>query len=308
MEDKNNGGSFMAVNQEQIDNMVNAASQDDSEAKLKNLEQEVDLIKTSIKRLLMDFRERMNDLENPHTTASSGSESIAPDGGAALDAASDAQKSALEAREAALDAKELQMDATKAKLYAETRNESPKNQHDPETPSFNEDNKVLDARLLALLKSQIADSHKSGSLSTPHANEKLKLNKVYHLFRWTHGSVRKFGHDRLEIMLESYRIMGYLSKASVDEIRGISRLMPGNLGEENEVDPEEFVSVLYNLNRILEPNDISLDRDMIEVLTVHRQKETGKHGDLSDFSLSEMKKSSPDKPKVDERMNLAYRI
>ena len=299
----------MAIDQEQVDHILAGTIGDDPDAKLKNLEQEVDLIKTSIKRLLMDIRERVNEIENPHTLASFGSDRVTPDGVSALDEdIREAQQSALKAREAALDDKESQMDATKAKLDAETRNESPKKQHEPETPSVNEDENILDDRMFALLKSQIADSHKSGSLSHLHTNEKLRLNKVYHLFRWTHETVRKFGHDRLEIMLESYQTMGYLSKASVDEIRGISRLMPGNLGDENEVGPDEFVSALYNLNRILKPNDISLDRDMIDVLTVHRQKETGKHGDLSDFSLSEMNKSSPDKPKVDEKMILPYRI
>ena len=62
----------MAVNQSQVDHIITAASEDDPEVKLQNLEREVDLIKTSIKRLLMDIRERMNELENPFTLAASG--------------------------------------------------------------------------------------------------------------------------------------------------------------------------------------------------------------------------------------------
>ena len=57
----------MAVNQSQVDHIITAASEDDPEVKLQNLEREVDLIKTSIKRLLMDIRERMNELDNPFT-------------------------------------------------------------------------------------------------------------------------------------------------------------------------------------------------------------------------------------------------
>ena len=104
-------------------------------------------------------------------------------------------------------------------------------------------------------------------------NEKLRLQKVYKLFKWTNQSVKKFGHDRLEIMLESYRAMGYITKESCDEIREISRLMPANLGEEHEVGPDEFVAELYALNRILAPSDTSLDRDMIEVMMEKRQQE-----------------------------------
>ena len=45
----------MAVNQAQVDHIITAASEDDPEVKLQNLEREVDLIKTSIKRLLIFF-------------------------------------------------------------------------------------------------------------------------------------------------------------------------------------------------------------------------------------------------------------
>ena len=62
----------MAVNQSQVDHIITAASEDNPEVKLQNLEREVDLIKTSIKRLLMDIRERMNELENPFTLAATG--------------------------------------------------------------------------------------------------------------------------------------------------------------------------------------------------------------------------------------------
>ena len=95
-------------------------------------------------------------------------------------------------------------------------------------------------------------------------------------------------------MLESYRVMGYISRESADEIREISRLMPANLGEGHEVGPDEFVSELYALNRILTPNDTSLDRDMIEVMMEQRHDvptatriKTEERIDLSGMSVSE---------------------
>ena len=134
----------MAETHEPVDNMIRAASGDCHGANLKNLEQEVDIIKTSIMRLLMDIRERMNDLENPYTLAGSGSDGVVPDGAPDPDVdISDARKSALNAREAALDAKELEMDATKAKLDAETRNESQKNQPEHGAPRLTEIRRFL---------------------------------------------------------------------------------------------------------------------------------------------------------------------
>jgi hypothetical protein len=138
---------------------------------------------------------------------------------------------------------------------------------------------------------------------------------VYKLFKWTHQSVKKFGHDRLEIMLESYRAMGYIAKESCDEIREISRLMPANLGEELEVGPDEFVAELYALNRILVPSDTSLDRDMIEVMMEKRQLEPLskeiESGERPAFSRSilEKKVSAARKTDKDEEwMNLPDRI
>jgi hypothetical protein len=332
----------MAVNQSQVDQIISAASEDDPEVKLQNLEREVDLIKTSIKRLLMDIRERMNELENPFTLVASGT-----GGGRSSGVDSevvDAKKSALEARESALDARESQIDATKSKRDEENyRAESGTKPVYPPAPTATADNdrRLLDEHLLAVLKNQImpqaqidqpaktalqptamvtAPAFTSAFTSAavpaaPPATEKLRLQKVYKLFKWTTQSVRKFGHDRLEIMLGSYQAMGYISKDSCDEIREISRLMPANLGEEHEVGPDEFVSELYALNRILVPNDTSLDRDMIEVMMEQRQQEPAPKEKFSDERLEissvpvrERTSSQKSKGNDEDWMNLPDRI
>lgn len=309
----------MAVNQSQVDHIITAASEDDPEVKLQNLEREVDLIKTSIKRLLMDIRERMNELENPFTISASVTPGIAPPAGPGHDFDADvdeAKKSALEAREAALDARESQMDATKAKMETESKREVPEKKQEPPSPHTDE-RRAMDEQMLTMLKSQMAVPQKTvpAAPAPSPVSEKLRLQKVYKLFKWTNQSVRKFGHDRLEIMLESYRAMGYITKESTDEIREISRLMPANLGEEHEVGPDEFVAELYALNRILAPNDTSLDRDMIEVMMEQRQQDpagversTEESIDLSALSRSERKSTSRNKEKDEEWTNLPDRI
>jgi len=327
----------MAVNQSQVDHIITAASEDDPEVKLQNLEREVDLIKTSIKRLLMDIRERMNELENPFTITAVGGGAVGTSAStASVDSEVDhAKKAALEAREAALDARESQMDATKAKIETEKKAEVPAARPEPVHASYTEERKNLDDQILAALKAQIAtppppppqllpppvaaapaaSPQKITGPAPEPANEKIRLQKVYKLFKWTHQSVRKFGHDRLEIILESYRAMGYITKESCDEIREISRLMPANLGEEHEVGPDEFVAELYALNRILAPNDTSLDRDMIEVMMEQRQQEpsvketmAGERIDLSPIGVREKRPSLKNKEKDEEWMNLPDRI
>ena len=63
----------MSINQSQVDHIISSASADDPEVKLQNLQDEVDLLKKSVKRLLIDIRERMNELENPFILASAAS-------------------------------------------------------------------------------------------------------------------------------------------------------------------------------------------------------------------------------------------
>jgi hypothetical protein len=316
----------MAVNQSQVDHIITAASEDDPEVKLQNLEREVDLIKTSIKRLLMDIRERMNELENPFTlTAAAGGAAPSAASPANIDTEVDeAKKSAMEAREAALDARESQLDASKAKMESEKKADVQAYKPEPARPAPADDRPpIIDDQVLALLRSQVTVPQKN-SLSgptapvipaEPPANEKLRLQKVYKLFKWTTQSVKKFGHDRLEIMLESYRAMGYITKESCDEIREISRLMPANLGEEHEVGPDEFVAELYALNRILSPNDTSLDRDMIEVMMEKRQQEPAAKeisgGERIEFTAPALQENPPavrKKDKNEEWMNLPDRI
>jgi len=307
----------MAVNQSQVDHIITAASEDDPEVKLQNLEREVDLIKTSIKRLLMDIRERMNELENPFTLDTSGTATIPAGPLAATTEAQEAQKSALEAREAALAERESKLDASLAKTEIETRKDALLARPAPESPSPEDGKRMLDEQMLAALRSQAGMPSRTAytpQIQSEQVDEKLRLQKVYKLFKWTQQAVRKVGHDRLEIILESYRAMGYITKESCEEIREISRLMPANLGEEHEVGPDEFVSELYSLNRILSPNDTSLDRDMIEVMMDQRQntpvspvRRGEERIDLPLISMSE-KKSSVKKEKPEEWMNLPDRI
>ena len=317
----------MAVNQAQVDHIITAASEDDPEVKLQNLEREVSLIKTSIKRLLMDIRERMNDLENPFTLGTSGaqmSSSRASD-------MNEAKMAALEAKESALDARESLIDATNSKTEPEQKKVVPEKAPEPVSApvpmtaapintALQEEKKLLDEQMLNALRAQIIPYNKSALPSPDMVNEKLRLQKVYQLFKWTTKAVKKYGHDRLEIILGSYQAMGYISKSSCDEIREISRLMPAMLGEEHEVGPDEFVSELYALNHILIPNDTSLDRDMIEVMMEQRQQALSPEKvtmkapvneeiiDLSRFPMRDKKLSSKDKQKNTNWMDSHERI
>lgn len=261
----------MAVNQAQVDHIIATASADDPEVKLQKLQDEVDLMKTSIKRLLIDIRERMNELENPFAAVARGGPMI---GG--HEANRGQQEGATPAGEAAPAAKELQRSVTDGR--GEATGVPPERQEKPA------DMQMEIQRILQELNSGLKGQKGVETESTI----KSKLRTVHRLFDWASKMVRKYGHDRFELMLNSYHVMGYLSEDQLLQIREMSRLMPATLGDLREIGPDEFIFELYTLNRILDPVDTSLDRDMLEVMMEKRKQTLAlEHNETKDLSLEE---------------------
>jgi hypothetical protein len=256
--------------------------------KLLKLQDEVDLIKISIKKLLIDIRERLNELENPFAGTSQGSVTSHPAKDADMrEEAAAAREAAAAAREAAAAAREAHVEtapaAPPAAPPATTGGMVPVPSPQPPLPQTGipgTDYLRADPRmpsrdqLLEELRAQLATQKPVPSPRDTQA-EKVRLQKVYHLFGWTAKTVRIYGHDRLEMMLESYRAMGYITKESCEQVKEISRLMPASIGEVHELSADVFVSELYALNRILDPGDTTLDRDMIEVLMEQKRRLAG---------------------------------
>ncbi len=241
----------MGVDQAQIDKILSGASTEDPEVRLDNLEKELDFMKTSIKRLLIDIRERMNELDNPFSnTALRGFPA------AALPAHEPSREDSLEEDDAWKGAENVKGDAGEPLLFGE----------EFETANADPRAGMPFPDLLRLPAGEqgvpAAEAQKS--------QEKLKLQKVHQLFEWAHKSCKKFGHERFEMMIDAYQTMGYVAEGSADQIKEIIRMIPLSRGDLEEIGPNEFVSELYVLNRILDPGDASLDRDMIEVLMLQR--------------------------------------
>lgn len=271
---------------------------DDQDARIQSLEREVDLLKTSIKRLLIDIRERMNEMENPFTVA--GMPGTKGNGESKnLQKEADAAKNAeLERKEADLKVREEQLKAEQQKMAAPAPQPLPPQypqqippqyapapvpaQYPQQFPSpypvqgppmhAGIERHIINEQLVEQFKAQATGFKGSAPAPLPTPAEKSRLQKVYKLFKWTEQAVNKYGNDRLEIILQSFKTMGYITKDSYDEIKEIAKLMPASLGDEHEVGPDEYVSEMYTLNRIIAPEDTSLDRDMIEVMMEQRSQ------------------------------------
>lgn len=255
----------MAVNPPHVDKIVASASSDDTEVKLLKLHEEVELIKTSIKRLLIDIRERMNDLENPIVVPGGRGdpgEGSAPTG--------NVNKNTSGLIEAAAGPPLTTSQVTLQKDHDQAYQVQATTHAPSQSP-------VSDIDLFSALKSQLATLPKEDPVTKAALNDKVRLQKVFRLFEWTNRNVKRFGHDRVDLMLEAYHAMGYISDQSCKLVKDMTRLMPTSIGELHEIKADEFVSELYELNHILDPSDSTLDRDMIEVLMEKREgKDTTK--------------------------------
>ncbi|HUU75711.1 MAG TPA: hypothetical protein VMW63_06430 [Methanoregulaceae archaeon] len=265
----------MAVNQAQVDHIISTASADDPEVKLLKLQDEVTLIKTSIKKLLIDIRERMNDLENPIIIApgsgqdanvSGSMANILKNTSSAVESAAGAVKAGTEMQRSEEPRPEGHPGITAA-VGAPAVN-TPHNAEPISKPSQMGFEGGMD--LLSAFKSQIAGLPEKEAREEI-LSDKVRLQKVFRLFEWTSKNVNRFGHDRVDLMLDAYNAMGHITETSCKLVKDMTRLMPANIGEDHEIKADEFVSELYELNHILNPSDATLDRDMIEVLMEKRQ-------------------------------------
>ena len=280
----------MAINQSQVDHIISAASADDPEVKLQNLQDEVDLLKKSVKKLLIDLRERLNETENPfivsamlHNSADAAPQlpTVKPGD------ANAAQKSDNTAEPAKQEDTNTNTQSATASTEVAVPGQSDSLQN-PETAQGGMvpvgDNGtglaisgVVGGNLpadpnaamnLAMLKKQIADIEKN-AMGVPDYTEpqdRPKLQRLHSLFEWVSRMVNKYGHDRLLIMIDTYCYMRYVTEDVSKQVKELSKLMPDSIGAVHEISSEEFVAELYVLNRIISPEDSSLDREMIEVL------------------------------------------
>ena len=262
------------VDQAQIDKILSGASTDDPEARLDTLEKELDFVKTSIKRLLIDLRERMNELDNPFTSASfsyTGSR-IGRPYDTMGDEQSDNELPELDTMPKLDSVPKLD---TMPKLDSVPKLDTiPANLGDPATIGI----EGFSGDLFPAGEARPPETRTSPPSQAKPAG-KLKLQKVHRLFEWVHKGCSKYGHEHMVIMVDAYRSMGYITEDVSDQIGEIMRIAPETRRDVLEIGPNEFVSELYILNRILDPDDATLDRDMIEVLMLSHRSGIGQGGE-----------------------------
>jgi archaellum component FlaD/FlaE len=281
----------MAVNQAQVDSIISSASSEDPEIQLLKLRDEVELLKTSIKRLLIDIRERMNDAENPLVQALKGNpvefvgqhaSTPTPMEGYIDDYDEEPTVETISESRSMNDEPEIMEPAGGSSGPMDSGGMSMGGGNQMAGVSSALSSLAAEKGMLEALRSQLFSEPAQREQTKPKKpREKVKIQKVYSLFEWTSGNVKRYGHDRVDLMLESYKEMGHISEDHCKQVKDIARLMAPSIGEVHEMKADEFVLALYELNRILQPEDPGLDRDMLDVL-IEKRKVTAPAGRLED--------------------------
>jgi hypothetical protein len=250
----------MTVSKTRVNEILFAASADDPAVRLQNLERDVDLVRISIKRILMDIRERMNELENPLVIVSPPRVPPSPRPAAPGPAGQETSHKVTEAIVAQPDPVPVKPESVEDTI--------------PATPGCAVPPCLCRSPPERAGPSTSVPDQPSQPTSSPHREivTPLPLPAAFELFRWTQDGVNKYGHTRFGVLIETYRVMGYIGQKTSREVRQITCLMPLCPGDEGEVGPVDFVSEIYHLKRILAPDDTSLDRDMVDALMSRRQE------------------------------------
>jgi hypothetical protein len=281
----------MAVNQAQVDSIISSASSEDPEIQLLKLRDEVELLKTSIKRLLIDIRERMNDAENPLVQALKGNpvefvgqhgSSPTPMEGYIDDYDEEPAVESMSESSSMSDEPDMMESAGGAGSVDSGGLSVDGGANQMAGVSSALSSLAAEKGMLESLRSQLFSEPSQREQNKPKKpREKVKIQKVYSLFEWTSSNVKRYGHDRVDLMLESYKEMGHISDDHCKQVKDIARLMAPSIGEVHEMKADEFVLALYELNRILQPEDPGLDRDMLDVL-IEKRKISAPAGRLED--------------------------
>jgi archaellum component FlaD/FlaE len=272
--------------------IVDSTATEDSNKRVEKLEKEVMILKGSIKKLIVDIREQMNNAENPFLNIQQLQmpaqapvikedpiELDVPDNPDLDDEEPGAKKSKPKnkgrktPKEGGLeeDGEELGDEAAEDRADRSARARDTGDRAKPDLAKgdltkrdlemineFEEQKKMLEA-----MKSRTSAAGPA-SLTGSKRIDPYTMNQI---MDWTRMMLRKNGSDRMKDLLEMYVSTGYISEETKAIVQRMSKLMESEpTRPPKRLDIKECVSDLYTLYVILNPGDKDLDSKMLTVL------------------------------------------
>jgi len=215
---------------ERVSEIISEVEAEEPERRIFALEAELNELKGSIKKLLVDLREQMNNIENPFQDMRQLTTLIQP--GVAPEVPSDEE----------------------GKEEEEEEEEEAKRKEEEETKREEEETKRKEAY------EGLEEPIPIGGLKEELGGEKIKVKEkltelidpfsLGGLMEWTESMLKKYGRERFEEILDISHLTGYASDNIVNVIFKISRLYPDLSSSAEEINSNDLVIELHRLKSI----------------------------------------------------------
>lgn len=248
------------VNQAVVDEILAKAAEESEEGRLEKLEKEVETLKGSIKRLLLDIREVMNNLENPFQNLQSLTE-----------VSSKSKAPQIQLISAIPEKPEEKKDEKKEKKEEEKLEKEEVKKPEEELKEEVVAEEGLKEGFVPGIKPKLGEDEglKMQKIQTekiePPKKPEIALTKydiavLYKLMDWVKGMLEKYDANSLRLMLEVFSIAGYISSEAKEFLNMLTELLSANNGF------EEMLLELYKLHKIMNPADKTMDSQLLALI------------------------------------------
>ncbi len=251
------------LDQNAIDEILSKAEADTPEGKLSKIEKELDVLKGSIKRLLMDIRETLNNLENPFQNLQGLAESISiPQ-----------QQQPQQVQIIPPPPPEPEEGKENGGEEKKEENKIEENRKDEENVAgedvmFNA-HPVSEQKLEGVVE-KVGDPDMMPEVVVEEKQHQRSIAKqmitkydiltLFDIMAWVKGMLEKYSIDSIKLMLEIFESAGYISSEAKDFVAKVADLIIMNDGF------EDMLLELYKLHKIMNPNDTSMDSKLLSLI------------------------------------------
>lgn len=214
--------------------------------RVEELEKDVDELKTSIKRLLIDIRETMNKVENPFE---------------GLQGLADLHEQANQQS----DQQSIRSSGSHKESGQRKRVLEEEVSQEPQDVGSELSEAIESARSLGNKKGQSDPAKKDEDnikdiLGSRSFLEKFDVVTLYNLMEWISGMLTKYDSNSIKNMLEVFEYAGYIDQGSRDFIVSLVELLDVNK------EFEDILVELYRLHKTLYSEDEVMDSKMLDLL------------------------------------------
>lgn len=225
------------IDQSMIDQLVAAAEEDTPESKIAKLEKEVETLKGSIKKLLIDIRETLNNLENPFQSLQNLAEVI----------------------NKPVQPQQVQIIPTPPPKEEEEKKEEKEEKRQEEVKEV-EDVGVKEEVVDNLIQVPVSEL-KPEKVKEVMPKGRIGITTLYNMMEWAKTMLEKYDVNTLKEILDLFESAGYISPELKEFTMKIVEIV-GIVGN----GLNELLMDIYKLHKTVNPNDKSMDSELLRII------------------------------------------